>query len=100
MAKFVTLHSVGVHNVGELIEIAKKHEEAGVDIKRLLRLGAIRQATKDDEGEATPYGVAQDVTLASIPPVNAAPNDTGVLPDGSGPVANPDAKPVGDGKAK
>ena len=68
---FVVQHTmVGSHGIGEVIEITKAHiEKAGVDVARLLRLGAIREATKDEARHATKLGEGPIQIPGPIPQV-------------------------------
>lgn len=76
--KYVVEHSMigGGHFKGEVVEFTKDHiDKAGVDIDRLLHLGAIRKA-KDEDGEATKYGES----TADVPRVfPAVPYDSNVM---------------------
>jgi hypothetical protein len=75
MTKYVTEHAVGPHLAGEVIEFTDKHAEMGVDVKRLLRLGAIREANSTEAQLAVEYGNPQADELQPIPQVPYEPTD-------------------------
>lgn len=71
MANYVIEHTVvGVHRLGDVVEFpAKEVEKLGIDIKRLLRLGAVREATESEGKSAVPYGTASEEMPAPFPAV-------------------------------
>jgi len=52
---FVTIANVGGHMAGEVIRFSADDVSRGVDVERLLALGAIREATPDESAAAVPY---------------------------------------------
>ncbi len=76
---YVVQHTmVGVHRLGDVVTFAKDDiEKVGVDVKRLLHLGALREASSEEAGNATPYGTTNEELITPIPPV---PFDTTLTP--------------------
>lgn len=60
MAKYTVVSPTGPHGPGEVVEISDEHvKKGGVDIARLVGLGAIREATDEEaEGEVVPLGTS------------------------------------------
>lgn len=74
MKHFMVLNPVGPHTPGQVIAISPEDEKRGVLPKRLIDLGAIREATEEESADAVQYGTTDpDRYLNPIPYVEPKP---------------------------
>lgn len=62
---YVVQHTmVGVHMAGDVIRFTEQHvKDFTIDpVERLLKLGAIREATSDEAKDAVDYGANSEIT--------------------------------------
>jgi hypothetical protein len=83
MTAYVVLHDVlgsAGHRAGEVVEFSKDHiEKMGVDVERLIGLGAIREATASEAKHSVTYGDAGGDVLQTFPAVPYAPTEPGAV---------------------
>jgi hypothetical protein len=73
---FMLLHQIGLHMPGSVIHFTKTHltsasdKGTGISVKRLLGLGAIREATPEEAEASMEYGTGDPESgMQAFPPV-------------------------------
>jgi hypothetical protein len=75
-AYMITHGIVGGHFAGEIVTFSDADLKRGLDPDRLMRIGAIREATKDEADGAVKFGQTSDAYTPVFPPVPYAPTST------------------------
>jgi len=100
---FTILHSmVDFHREGEVVDFEHAKDQAGnpINTDRLEELGAIRPATKDDDGPKVAYGTPSDLAATPIPTIPPPEMTTGAMVQTDADRTPGDATPTPPGTKK